>query len=128
MTLNGKRVILPWIVKHAAATISIFRVGKYGRSAIQRLKGNICRPDQGDIGECVMYLKPGSEGRSKADVMWKDGVYLGMISRTEEYWHGAEKGVIKVRTIIRPGMKDLQSDNIMLEAIHGVPWEPIPGI
>ena len=39
--LDGKSVILPWIVKHAAATISRFRLGKDGRSAIERLKGNM---------------------------------------------------------------------------------------
>ena len=41
--LTGQRAILPWIVKHAAASITRFRVGKDGRSALQRLKGNICR-------------------------------------------------------------------------------------
>ena len=48
-TLTGKRVILPWIVKHEAASITRFRAGKDGRSALQRLRGNICRKDQGEI-------------------------------------------------------------------------------
>ena len=73
-TLTGKSVMLPWIGKHAAASITRFRVGKDGRSALQRLKGKRCRKDPGEIGECVMYLKPGTQGKSKADVRWSDGV------------------------------------------------------
>ena len=60
--LDSKHCIIPWIVKHAASTISRFRVEKDGRTALQRLKGKRCRKDQGEIGECVMYLKPGTEG------------------------------------------------------------------
>ena len=63
MKLTGKSAILPWIIKHAAASITRFRIGKDGRSAIQRLKGKRCRKDQGEIGECVMYLKPGTQGK-----------------------------------------------------------------
>ena len=74
INLTGKSVILPWIVKHAAASLTRFIIGKDGRSALQRLKGQRCRQDQGYIGECVMYLKPGTQGKSKADVRWSGGV------------------------------------------------------
>ena len=90
MKLDGKRAILPWIVKHAAATISRFRLGKGGRTAIQRLKRKRCRKDLGEIGECIMQLKPGTEGKSKAGVRWNDGSYLGLISLTDEYLTGTD--------------------------------------
>ena len=95
MKLDGQSVVLPWIVTHAAATISRFRVGTDGRSTLHRLAEKRCRKDQGEIGSCVMCLKPGTEGKSKADVRWKYGIYLGMISRTEDYLVGTEHGVLK---------------------------------
>ena len=56
MEINGKHHAIPWMICHAAAMISRFRVGKDGRSAMQRLKGKRCRKGQGEFGECVMYL------------------------------------------------------------------------
>ena len=61
VNLTGKSTILPWIVKHAAASITRFRIGKDGRTPLQRLKGKLCRKYPGDIGECVMYVKPGTQ-------------------------------------------------------------------
>ena len=74
-----------------------------------------------------MYLKPGTQGKSKADVRWSDGVYLGMVTRSDEYMIGTENGVITMRSIMRHGMKELQWGKDRFEAVAGVPWEPFPG-
>ena len=74
-----------------------------------------------------MYLRPQSEGKNKADVRWEDGIYLGMINRSEEYLVGTDKGVLKVRSIRRHGMRELQWDRNMFNDMKGVPWEPTPG-
>ena len=59
MKLGGKHNVVPWLVKHAAATQSRFLIGNDCRSALQRLKGKRCRRDRRGVGECSMYLKPG---------------------------------------------------------------------
>ena len=74
-----------------------------------------------------MYLVPESEGKNKADVIWKEGIHLGMISRSEEYYIGTEEGVIKVRTIRRYGLKEQQWDVEKMKKMQGTPWEPVPG-
>ena len=58
-----------------------------------------------------MYLKPGTEGKNKADQRWEDGIYLGMRERSEEYYIGTDLGVRKVRTIRRHGLKEKQWSN-----------------
>ena len=38
-----------------------------------------------------MYLRPGTKGENKADVRWGEGVFLGLLERSEEYVIGTEK-------------------------------------
>ena len=77
--------VIPWMVIHAAAIMSRFKVGKDGKTPLQRIKGKSCNRAQIEFGECVTYLKPKSKGVNKADPRWKEGVYLGMKNRSEEY-------------------------------------------
>ena len=50
-----------------------------------------------------------------------------MLNRTEEYLVGTSLGVLKVRSIRRHGMKELQWDKKKLDEMKGVPWAPTPG-
>ena len=85
--------------------------GKRRKVSYSEVEQKRCRTEQGELGECVVYLKPGAEGTIKADVRWHGGIYLGMRLRTEEHLIGTDHGVIKVRSIRRRGMTDLQWDN-----------------
>ena len=51
----------------------------------------------------MWYLKLKSVGKHKADVRWKEGVWLGIRDQSEEAYIGAEQGVIKVRSVRRDG-------------------------
>ena len=93
------------MVIHAGTVLSKFHIGKDGRTAQERIKGRRCRRPQIEFGECVMYLKPGTEGKNKADQRWEDGIYLGMRERREEYFMGTKEGVRQVRTARRHDIK-----------------------
>ena len=61
MKIGGNSSMIPWMVRHAAATLSRFKTGQDGGSPLERLKGKKCRKEHSEFGECVMYLKPGTE-------------------------------------------------------------------
>ena len=127
MRIDGHNPIIPWIVTHAAATISRFRVGDGGKTPIERIRGRKCIRAQIEFGECVMFLHPGTEGNDKADYRWGEGVYIGIRNRSEEYLIGTKEGVTKVRTVKRRATKEEQWNQDMFKSIRGTPWEPIPG-
>ena len=53
--------MIPWMIIHAAAIMSRFKVGKDGKTPLQRIKGKSCKRAQIEFGECVTYLKPKSK-------------------------------------------------------------------
>ena len=71
MRLDGTNNSVPWMVMHAASMVSNYAVGNDGRTAVERLKGKLCRKQQLEFGECVMYLKPKTVGKDKADDRWE---------------------------------------------------------
>ena len=56
-----------------------------------------------EIGQCVMYMPPGIRGKDKFEPRWADGVWLGIVDRTNEGIIGTEEGVIKMRDVNRKG-------------------------
>ena len=76
--LPGNHALIPWMVSHAAETISRFQVGKDGRTAHERLRGRKFNKVVPEFGERVHYLKPRSVGRNKAESRWGEGIFLGV--------------------------------------------------
>ena len=75
--------VIPWTVKHAAATMNRFQVGKDGRTAYRRLKGKNFKKQYVKIGEGVWFLKPKSKGRKKGESRWGEGIWLGIEKNQE---------------------------------------------
>ena len=74
MRIDGHNPIIPWMVTHAAATISRFQVGEDGRTPFERIRGRTCIRAQVEFVECVRFVYPGTEGKDKADYRWGEGV------------------------------------------------------
>ena len=102
-TIPEDHAIIPWIVKHAAATINRFSVGEDGFTAHRRLRGRNFKKEITEIGESIWCLKPKSKGRAKLRSRWFSGIWLGIREEAGEVIVGTDKGVIKVRTIRRKG-------------------------
>ena len=104
----GKKIpedhpVIAWMVKHAAATMNRFQVGRDGKTAYRRLKGRNFKRQYVKMGEAVWFLKPKTEGKNKGESRWGEGIWLGIREESGEYIIGTQKGVIKVRTIRRRG-------------------------
>ena len=66
--LKEESPIIPWMIMHVAGILNKFRVGVYGCTAYQRVKGRAFVKALAEFGECVWYLKPKTAGINKADV------------------------------------------------------------
>ncbi len=125
--LAGDHCAIPWLVRHAAAVVGRYQIGADGKTAHRRLRGRDFRRDVADFGECVMYLRPETVGKDKAESRWEEGAWLGVRDESGEIIIGTNKGVIKARTFKRYGRDEDRWCVEKFEAFRGVPWEPVPG-
>ena len=54
--IGSDHPIMPWIIEHAAAMVTLFEVSADGRTAYERVRGKRWRQPLPAIGECVFYL------------------------------------------------------------------------
>ena len=86
--------IVPWLIKHAAANITRFKVRASGKTAFQLMKGFKGVMPVGIFGEAIYCRIPkATEAVGKYEDRWIDGVYLGFDMRSGEYLVGSETGV-----------------------------------
>ena len=76
--------IIPWMVRHAAASINRYQIGKDGKTAHRRLRGKEFNRMIAEFGECVWYLKAKTLGKDKYESRWDDGVWLGIREESGE--------------------------------------------
>ncbi len=65
--VSGEHCAVPWLVTHAAATITRRRKDAEGMTAHRRWKGREFSRPVAEFGEGVWYLKAGSVGKDKLD-------------------------------------------------------------
>merc|ERR1711951_343800 len=76
--LKPNSTIVPWIVAHAAKTVNRYQVGTDGKTAYRRWKGKDFKREVAKVGETILYLKAGTQGRHKFVPRWEKGVWLGV--------------------------------------------------
>ena len=125
--LDKEHPILPWLIRHASATINRYSVGKDGKTAHQRVRGRPFSAATTEFGECVWYRIVKGNKRGKLDARWGKGVWLGIREESNESLVGTPLGVIKIRTFRRRGSMEERWNLEEINGFRGVPWEPIPG-
>ena len=68
--ISNGAIVMAWLSSHAAATISIYKVGEDGNTACERHKGNQSRREVAGFGGCVWYVKPKSRGNTGTAGRW----------------------------------------------------------
>ena len=99
----SNHVSLAWLVPHAAHTMGRYRIGRYGKTPHELLRGRPFDREVVEFGECVDYLGLGSKGKDKQDSRWKHGVWFGIKEDSGEVIIGTEKGITKARDVHRRG-------------------------
>ena len=69
--LTPNSTIIPWIVAHAARTMNRYQVGTDGKTAYRRWKGKDFKREVAEIGETILYLKAGTQGKHKFVPRWE---------------------------------------------------------
>ena len=69
---------------------------------------------------------PPAAGALLVAARWRDGIFLGMLDTSNEYFAGTREGVFKTRSIqLKP--ESQKHDAELLQAITGTPWQMVPG-
>ena len=94
--------IVTWMIRHAAANITRFKVRSNGKTAFQLMKGFKGIMPVGEFGECVHFRQPkATEVVGKYEDRWQEGAYLGFDMRSGEYIVGTGTGVYRSGAVRR---------------------------
>ena len=93
--------ILAWRVMHAANIISLCKVGKDGKVAFQRLRARKMHPDMVESGERVHFQTLDYKKMGSAEILWKDGVVVGIHMHTGEKLVATSDGIYHAKSIRR---------------------------
>ena len=118
--------IMSWVVRWAAEVISKYAPRDDGRTPFERIRRESCVTPLVFFGEIALYLQLQTATGRKGDPAKRQGVWLGIIERTEEVIIGTAKGVVKCRIVSRLSANDRWDKETIL-GMKGAPWEPIPG-
>ena len=122
--------IWTWLIEWAAATISRYHVGKDGLTSMQRRTGMSCLAQIASFGEKVLYRQLDAKHLvDKAEPRYSEGIWVGLLPRTNECLIGTVDGVIKADSAavkrLPEGSKWCRTT---VEAMVGYPWQPVPGV
>ena len=124
-SIGQQHPCLPWLIRHAAIAINIGQRAADGKTAYECLRGKPYRNQLPAFGERVHWL-PAGKRKSTLDMKWQEGIYLGIVRRSDESLVGMTDGVVKARSIRRM-TTDNRSDAQLFNSIRGTPWQPVPG-
>ena len=117
-----------WLMEWAALTISRYHISKDGLTAYQRHSGKTCLAAIANFGEKVMYrVLDNKHVLDKHEGRYKTGIWLGLISRTDESLIGTEAGVVKAAAVKRLG-EDSKWSLSDVQKVCGCPWKPVPAV
>lgn len=84
-----------WMVRWCGELISKYSLGKDGKTAYERIRGQPCRRQIVQFCESVLYLPldVANTEENKVEPKMNDGIWLGVIERTEEHIIGTNDGI-----------------------------------
>ena len=81
-----------------------------------------------EFGELIQFIPFRNESRTdKFDAELREGVWLGLDSRTEENIVGASYGIYRTSTI-KGVPEDTRWNSAKVLVVIGMPWEPTPNV
>ena len=119
--------VVPWMVRHAAALITRYRVRPSGRTSLEMIKGRRSNAQITEFGEVILFKIPKTKlNPGKFEDQWDSGVYLGFDMRSMETLVGTPAGVFKCTDFKRKPVQERWSME-RLNNIAGSPKQPVPG-
>ena len=120
--MDATHSIWPCIAEHAGFLLTRFEVGRYGKSAYERLKGKSATVQGMAFAEGILWKRKRAGGPlGKLTCTWEDGICLGVKATTAEVIVENRSGVWLTRTVRRKPAKE-RWDRSNLELALAVPW------
>ena len=121
--------VVAWMISYAATLINYYRVGKDGRTPLERHRGEKTERPLAEFGELVHYLPLDRKNNTShsPDVKYEDGVWLGVEMQSTEAIIGTPSGIVRARSVKRRP-EDVRWSMAEILAIQGSPWDPTPGV
>ena len=98
--LPSDSILIAWLIRHAAWSLTIFQVKNDGRTAFVRVFGKAYTSQVLPFGERVMY-KYTAVPTGNLDQRWGHGIWVGKAPMTDEHIILTENGVQKARSLHR---------------------------
>ena len=116
--------IIPWMVENVADLINKQLVGRDGKTAFERLKGNRYKGEFLEFGSCIFHRVPEKPQGGLMTQRWMPGVWLGKRFTTDEHVIGMDNGkVVRTRSVrARPEVESWKMEE--LHKVKGQPWDP----
>jgi hypothetical protein len=119
--------VVPWLVRHAAHTITSSRVREDGRTSYQLMKGRRSNAKLVPFCETVLFKIPKTQHKiGDFENRWERGVWVGFIMRSGEHLVATKAGVFRVSTVMRR-TPDKRWSAELVKQIGGSPSIPVPG-
>ena len=117
--------IMCWLVEYAATLMRRCSLGPDGRTAYQKMKGRVSKRGLVEFGEKVWY-RPLRARTNSLDVVMAEGVFVGVLDRSDEVLIVTKDGLIKSRDVRRQPEDDRWCKERVLE-IEVTPNDPNGG-
>ena len=100
--IPARHSVMPWLIEYCGVLLNRFEVSADGKTAYERSKGKKAMTLGLEIGEAVLWRRKKIGGAmGKLSSLLEDGVYLGIIGKSNEMIIGDGKGVWKTRSVQR---------------------------
>ena len=113
-------ILLAWVVRHAAWSLTRYQVRSDGRTSHVRIFGKAYSGEVLPFGERVLY-KFTAAPTGNVDQKWAHGIWVGKAPLTDEHLILTENGVKKARSVRRVPV-DLRCAMSELKKVKGLPW------
>ena len=114
-----------WLIEHTASILNRYFVAEHGKTPYEFTHGKRHKGRTAEFGEKVLYYVP-KKLRSKMNLRWRVGVFLGTAPSSNEAFIGLSTGnVVKSRSIVRVVNESRWNSGLVL-GITGTPMKPNP--
>lgn len=113
--------LLSCLIRHAACLHNRYHVGQDGRTPSERVAGRLSAAAVAEFGERVMSMVAAPNKDRQRSL----GIWLGLVTRTQESLAGTPEGVIRTWTLKRIGTQERWSSEGLL-AIRCTTRQPDP--
>ena len=105
LQLASDSILIAWLIRHAAWSLTRFQVKSNGRTAFVRVFWKTYTSQVLPFGERVMY-KYTAVPTGNLDQRWDHGIWLGKAPMTDDHIILTESGVQKARSLNRVPPED----------------------